>query len=124
MKIYESSQDYLEKILMLREKKENVKSVDIANSMNVTKQSVHRAIKNLNENNYIVVEEKGYITLTEKGEAIAKEIYEKHKIIADFFIMLNVSEDIAYKDACKIEHDISDESFQAIKKIVLNKKKM
>ena len=118
MDIRESAQDYLETILILLEKKKCVKSIDVAKEMNVTKQSVHRAIKNLKEEEYINVDEKGHITFNEKGEIIAKETYEKHNILASFFMMLNVPKDIAFTDACKIEHDISKESFSAIKEIV------
>lgn len=121
MNIYESAEDYLEKILMLEKENKKVKSIDIANSMCITKQSVHRAIKNFKENEYIFVDEKGYITLTEKGRKIATDMYERHLVLSKFFISLNVSEDTAYKDACKIEHDISQESFEAIKKLLENK---
>lgn len=118
MKILESAQDYLETILVLLEKKGKVKSIDIANEMKITKQSVHRAIKNLKEEEYIFVDEKGYITFNEKGKLIATNVYEKHKILSSFFIGLGVPEEIAYSDACKIEHYISEESFVAIKNIV------
>ena len=118
MRIRESAQDYLEAILILLKEQGTVKSIEIANFMNVTKQSVHRAIKNLKEDEYILVDEKGNITFCEKGQKIAEKTYEKHQILSKFFISLNVPEDIAYNDACKIEHDISDESFNAIKKIV------
>lgn len=120
MKIRESAQDYLETILILLKKQGTVKSIEIANYMNVTKQSVHRAIKNLKEEEYIFVDEKGNITFCEKGMKIAEKTYEKHQILSRFFMSLNVPEDVAYNDACKIEHDISEESFNAIKKIVEN----
>lgn len=118
MKIRESAQDYLETILILLKKQGTVKSIEIANFMNVTKQSVHRAIKNLKEEEYIVVDDRGNITFCEKGMKIAERTYEKHQILSKFFMSLGVPESVAYSDACKIEHDISEESFSAIKKIV------
>ena len=120
MKIRESAQDYLEAILILQKKNGTVKSIEVANYMNVTKQSVHRAIKNLKEEDYILVDEKGNISFCEKGKVIAEKVYEKHQVLSKFFMSLDVPEDIAYSDACKIEHDISEESFYAIKKIVEN----
>lgn len=117
MKIHESAQDYLETILILKLENSRVKSIDVAKKMNVTKQSVHRAIKNLAENNYITIEE-GNISLTEKGNDIATKMYERHTLLASFFISLGVDKEIAFEDACKIEHDISDQSFDAIKKII------
>ena len=116
MKIYESAEDYLERILQLQEKQERVISLDIANSMNYSKPSVSRAMKNLKEDGYIVIDSTGAITLTEKGEKVATRIYERHKIISEVLMRLGVSEDNAVKDACKIEHDLSDETFDAIKK--------
>lgn len=118
MNIYESSQDYLEKILILEKENKKVKSIDVANAMQVTKQSAHRAIKNFKENDFIIIDEKGYISLTEKGKKLAMNVYEKHLTLSNFFISINVPEEIAYKDACKIEHDISDETFEAIKKLI------
>lgn len=114
MNVYESGQDYLERILMLSKKLDYVRSIDIANSMKITKQSVHRAIHNLKENGYIIIDN-GHITLTSSGENIAKAMYERHTFLTNILIQLGVSEDIAINDACKIEHDLSEESFQAIK---------
>lgn len=116
MNIYESAEDYLERILQLKEKNQTVISLDIANSMNYSKASVSRAMKNLRENGYILVDQNGAITLTDKGYDIASRIYERHKTIAKVLMMLGVSEENAYKDACKIEHDISEETYSAIKK--------
>ena len=107
-------------LLILQKKNGTVKSIEVANYMNVTKQSVHRAIKNLKEEDYILVDEKGNISFCEKGKVIAEKVYEKHQVLSKFFMSLDVPEDIAYSDACKIEHDISEESFYAIKKIVEN----
>lgn len=118
MKIRESAQDYLETILILTKNNGAVKSIDVANYMNVTKQSVHRAIKNLKEEEYISVDAKGIISFNEKGRRIAEETYEKHQVLSKFFMLLDVPQDIAYSDACKIEHDISKESFDAIKAMV------
>ena len=117
MKIHESAQDYLETILILKLENSRVKSIDVAKKMNVTKQSVHRAIKNLAENDYITIEE-GNISLTEKGNEIATKMYERHTLLASFFISLGVDKEIAFEDACKIEHDISDQSFDAIRKLL------
>ena len=102
MHIYESAQDYLERILMLTKDNKNVRSIDIAKDMGVTKQSVHRAIKNLKENEYIEVNEKGYISLSEKGKVIAEKFYNRHLILSEFFKSIGVSEDTALKDACKV----------------------
>ena len=123
MNIYESSEDYLERILQLQEKQEKVISLDIANSMNYSKASVSRAMKNLRENGYILVDGGGAITLTEKGYEIASKIYERHKTIAKVLMMLGVSEENALKDACKIEHDISEETYSAIKNHMKTKQK-
>lgn len=123
MKIRESAQDYLETILILNKENGSVKSIEVANHMGVTKQSVHRAIKNLKEEEYISVDEKGNISLEEKGKQIAEDTYEKHQVLSKFFMSLGVSEDVSYSDACKIEHDISKETFDAIKTIVNNLKK-
>ena len=123
MNIYESAEDYLERILQLQEKQERVISLDIANSMNFSKASVSRAMKNLRENGYILVDGSGAITLTKKGYQIASSIYERHKTIAKVLMMLGVSEENAYKDACKIEHDLSEETYLAIKKHMEEKKK-
>lgn len=123
MNIYESAEDYLERILQLQETKEKVISLDIANSMNYSKASVSRAMKNLREDGYILMDGSGVITLTDKGYDIASRIYERHKTIAKVLMMLGVSEENAYKDACKIEHDLSEETYVAIKKHMEAKKK-
>lgn len=123
MNIYESSEDYLERILQLQEKQEKVISLDIANSMNYSKASVSRAMKNLRENGYVLVSSTGVITLTEKGYEIANRIYERHKTIAKVLMMLGVSAENALKDACKIEHDLSEETYNAIKEHMKQKQK-
>ncbi len=118
MKIYESAQDYLERILMLSKENEFVRSIDVANSMQVTKQSVSRAMKNLREDGYIDVDDNGHITLLKKGLEVANHMYERHTTITRFFMTIGVPEDIALKDACKMEHDISAETFDAIKELL------
>lgn len=116
MTIQESAQMYLETILVLSKKSENVRAIDIARHMSFSKPSVSRAMKNLKNDNYIEIDENGNITLTERGFDIAYKIYEKHKILTKFFISLGIDEKTAEDDACKIEHVISDKTFEVIKK--------
>lgn len=115
MNIHKSGEDYLEAILMLGKRNGNVRSIDIANELNYKKSSVSVAMKNLRADHYIEVNESGYITLTDKGIAVAQKIYERHTLLTDFLVSLGVPENIAAKDACKMEHDISPESFAALK---------
>ena len=115
MKIYKSAEDYLECILVLQQKNAKVISLDIAIAMNYSKPSISRAMKNLRENGYIEVDNDGYINLTKKGLSIAEKIYDRHVTLTNYFISLGVAKDVAAEDACKIEHDISDETFDAIK---------
>ena len=111
---FESEEDYLERILMLSKEKANVRAIDIAASMNFSKPSVSIALKKLKEKLYVNVDEStGFITLTEQGLSIASSVYERHQIIAKLLMSLGVSEETALKDACKIEHDLSEESFNA-----------
>ncbi len=114
MHIHESSEDYLEMIMMLREQKGYVRSVDIAAALSVTKPSVSHAMKQLRENGYITMDEENYILLTVAGEAVARRIYQRHRTLMEFLMSLGVAEKIAYEDACKIEHDLSEESFEAL----------
>jgi Mn-dependent DtxR family transcriptional regulator len=116
MQILESAEDYLERILVLKERNGQVRSIDIATDMGFSKPSVSVAMKKLRENGYIVIDDNGFISLTDDGYRIATRIYERHKVLTDLFVSLGVSEDIAKKDACKIEHDLSEETFEAIKK--------
>ena len=116
MNIHKSAEDYLEMILMLREKKGYARSVDISTALGVTKPSVSFAMKKLRENGYILVDEHNEITLTDKGMEIARRIYDRHKALTAFLIQLGVDDDSAKEDACKIEHDISDETYQAVLK--------
>lgn len=115
IKILESSENYLETILMLQQKKGSVRAVDIANELNFSKASVSVAMKNLRENGYIAVEHSGNITLLDKGRAIAESVFEKHKVLSALFIRLGVPPEIAAKDACRIEHVLSPETFTALK---------
>lgn len=114
----ESSEDYLERILMLQEEGNNsVHAIDIANSMEFSKASVSIALKKLENEGYVIVGEKQTLHLTPNGLLIAKKIYERHKVLSSLFISLGVDKEKAREDACKIEHDLSEESYQALKKI-------
>lgn len=115
MTIKESAQNYLEAILVLSKKNGFVRSIDIANEMNFSKPSISVAIKRLKEDGCVTVDKNGGITLTKKGEEIASMIYERHEIIAKVLISIGVNEETAYKDSCKIEHDLSNETFEKIK---------
>ena len=112
----ESSENYLETILVLSGRLPVVRSIDIANEMNFSKASVSVAMKHLRESNFIEVSDAGFITLTKEGKSIAKMIYERHTLLTEWLIQLGVDEKTASEDACRIEHDISKKSFQAIKK--------
>ena len=113
----ESFEDYLETILMLHKSRGQVRSIDIANEMNFTKPSVSIAMKNLREKGYITMADNGYITLTESGKKRAESVLERHTILADLLISIGVNEETAREDACKVEHDLSEESFEAIKRV-------
>lgn len=117
-RIYESKEDYLETILILLNRNGAVRSVDIAAEMGFSKPSVSVAMKNLREDNCIKVDQNGYITLTKKGREIAEGVYERHLLFTSWLTSLGVPEDIASEDACRIEHDLSVESFAAIKKYI------
>lgn len=119
MHIHQSAEDYLEAILRLRETKGQVRSVDISLLLGVTKPSVSFAMKKLRENDFIQMDQENLITLTEKGEEIAMRIYDRHKTIMSFLTAIGVEEGVAREDACKIEHDISEESFNALRKHLL-----
>ena len=118
----ESVEDYLETILQLKKKLGQVRSIDIARDMNFSKPSVSVAMKNLREKAYITVSEEGYISLTESGKKRAENVLERHTILSDWLISIGVSRETALEDACKVEHDLSEESFEAIKKAVLGNK--
>ena len=115
MRILKSSEDYLEAMLMMSERHGYIRSIDIAAELHVTKPSVSYATKRLRENGYITMDREGLITLTDKGMEIAARIYERHKVLTALLIGLGVDEKTAREDACKMEHDMSDETFEAIK---------
>lgn len=115
MKIQESAENYLETILILKKRKGHVRSIDIANELSYSKPSVSVAMKNLRTNGYIEMDPDGSIILLDKGREIAEKIYERHTLLSDWLTMLGVSPEVAVEDACRIEHVISNESFQAIK---------
>ena len=115
MKIQKSAEDYLEAMLMLKEKHGYIRSIDIAEQLGVTKPSVSYATKRLRENGYISMEPDGLITLSDTGMEIAERMYERHKLLSELLIQLGVSPETAREDACKIEHDLSVETFDAIR---------
>ena len=121
MHLQESGQMYLETILVLSQKNGFVRSIDISEHMGFSKPSISRAVGLLKEGGYVVADEDGHLTLTDIGREIAEKIYERHTILTKFLIGLGVEKEIASEDACKIEHDISDQSFKAIKHYVQNK---
>ena len=116
MKIHESAENYLETIYMLHRRTGAVRSVDIANELAFSKPSVSVAMRNLRENGYIQVEDGGFITLLPAGHEIAERMFERHTILCNWLTSLGVSQKVAADDACRIEHVISDESFEAIKR--------
>ena len=120
MKIQQSAEDYLETILVLSSRKPMIRSIDVVNEMGVSKPSVSVAMKNLRENGYVKVSPEGHITLTPKGMEIAETMYERHTLISNWLVRLGVDAKTAVEDACRIEHVISAESFEAIKRHVNN----
>jgi len=114
MEIHKSTEDYLESMLILEEEHGYIRSIDIAGHLGVTKPSVSYATKRLRENGYITMDSDGLITLTDSGMRIATSIYERHRLLTEFFVSIGVSPETARTDACKIEHDISEETFDAI----------
>ena len=123
MNIHESAEDYLEAILVLKERLGLVRSIDVVRYLDYSKPSVSVAMKRLRENGYIEMDGEGYITLLPPGEEIARRIYTRHKLLTQFLVQLGVSEEVAAADACKIEHDLSDESFEKITAHALGNKK-
>ena len=115
MNIHESAEDYLEAILILRERQGAVRSIDVVRQLELTKPSVSVAMKRFRENGYIEMDADGFITLLPPGEEIAQRIYDRHKLLTKFLVALGVSEETAAADACKMEHDLSDETFEKIK---------
>lgn len=114
MNIYESAEDYLESILRLREAQGTVRSIDVACDLGFSKPSVSVAMKRLRESGYILMGEGGLLTLTPSGEAIAQRIYQRHRLLTKFFVRLGVCPEVAARDACKVEHDLSDETFEKL----------
>lgn len=115
MNIHESAEDYLEAILILRERQGAVRSIDVVHQLELTKPSVSVAMKRFRENGYIEMDADGFITLLPPGEEIAQRIYGRHKLLTRFLMALGVSEEVAAADACKMEHDLSDETFEKIR---------
>ena len=115
MRIHKSAEDYLEMILRLNEERGYARSVDIATGLGVSKPSVSVAMKQLREGGYILMDKDNYITLTDAGMEIAQRIYERHKVLTRMLAMIGVDEKIAEADACKVEHDISVQTFNALK---------
>ncbi len=115
MIIQESAENYLEAILMLQEKNGYARSVDVAAMLNFSKPSISVAMKNFRENGYINMEYNGHITLTEKGMEIAKKTYDRHNLLSKILLSIGVSEKTAAEDACKIEHDLSEETYEKLK---------
>ncbi len=115
MQLYESAENYLEAVLMLEEKNGLVRSVDIANELNFSKPSVSIAMKKLRQSGYIEMDDSSLITLTPAGRAVAEGVYERHRILTSLLMALGVSEENARADACRLEHVLSDESWEKIK---------
>ena len=115
----ESMEDYLETIYVLRKRLPVVRPIDIATELGYSKPSVSVAMKNLKTRGFVTVSQEGYISFTEQGEALAAETFERHTVIRDWLINLGVNEETASEDACKMEHDMSSETFQALKKHIL-----
>lgn len=118
MKIQESGENYLETILILEKRNGIARSVDIANELNFSRASVSRAVSLLKSSGYIEIGNINQIVLTESGRKIAEKIYEKHCMLKDFLVTIGVSEDVASEDACKMEHIISEETFDCLKKLI------
>lgn len=122
MTLYESAENYLEAILVIKERSGNVRSIDIANELEFSKPSVSVAMKKLRESGHIEVDSDGFITLLPSGQEIAERIYERHRLLTQFFVNIGVDEEIAAQDACKLEHDLSEETFQKIKEFATKNK--
>ena len=121
MALNPSAEMYLETIYVLWKEKHLVRSIDIAERMNFSKPSVSRAVGLLKDGNYITVDRDGYLTLTEDGLLLAQKIYERHTVLSNVLMMLGVDEETATEDACRIEHVISDKSFETLKKYLENR---
>jgi Mn-dependent DtxR family transcriptional regulator len=117
MNIHKSAEDYLEMILRLQESQEYVRAVDISIGLSVTKPSVSVAMRNLKDSGYITIDKDNHIRLTDTGLSIAQKIYERHKLLTDLFTQIGVDPRTAEEDACKVEHDLSSDTFAAIKQV-------
>ena len=122
VRVQESAEDYLETILILHNRQQFVRSIDIVNEMNFSKPSVSVAMKNLREKGHIVMDSDGFITLTDSGMDIAKRIYERHLLISKLLMEIGVEAETAREEACRIEHDISQDTFDKIKAWIEKKK--
>ncbi len=122
MHLQESGEMYLETILILLNKQQYVRAIDVGDYMGYSKPSVSRALDILKTGGYVERDENGHLTLTDTGREVAEKIYERHNVLSSFLVSVGVSEKTAAADACKIEHDISDESFAAVKKLMQSKK--
>ncbi len=122
MKIYQSAEDYLEAILVLDKRLGFVRSIDIVNELGVSKPSVSVAMKKLRESGYIFMDGSGHITLSDTGLEIASKVEERHEVLTELLVGLGVSREIALADACKVEHNLSDESFYALREFVITKR--
>ena len=122
MHLQESGQMYLETIHILSKQGKAVRSIDVGEYMGYSKPSVSRAVGLLKQGGYVVADSDGFLSLTEEGKKVAEKMYERHTILTNFFVNLGVDEETATEDACKIEHDISDKSFEAIKNFVESNK--
>lgn len=118
MKLHESAEDYLEKILMLQQKREHVRAIDIANDMNFSRASVSRAVKNLTAEGYLKIGLHSELLLTEKGREIAETMLQRHVKLSEFFISLGIDPDTAAADACRVEHDLSEKTYQALERFI------
>jgi len=113
--LHQSGEDYLEAILVLKEEKGSVRSIDVAQHLGFSKPSISRAVSILRASGYITMEKDGRLELTQAGDQVAREIYERHRLLTDWLVRLGVPPGIAAEDACKIEHDISPETFRCLK---------
>lgn len=123
MHLQESGEMYLETIYVLSQKLPAVRSIDVGEYMGYSKPSVSRAVGLLKQGGYVTTNEEGHLLLTEKGQKLASKTFERHEVLCDLFVRLGVDKDIATEDACKLEHHMSDETFEAIKRFVLNMEK-
>lgn len=118
MAIHESGENYLEQLLLLSQKKEKVRAVDLCAALGFSRPTVSVMLRELREGGFVIASDNGGLTLTERGEAVARKIYERHCLITDMLVKLGVSREIAREDACKLEHDISEETLECIRRFL------